>query len=152
MNENVMYRPAFSAGDLAARLRRTDLQELGASAPDQTPAEILDEALQISHLAWAAWRLGQIQALFGVAPAVPCEVGSIWLLASDDIYNWRKEFMRASRHYVEIMHRFYPHLGNFVDNRNRTSQAWLRRLGFQPGQEIDCGGHPFTYYWSDTRV
>lgn len=145
-------RPAweFHAYDLHRRLRASDLRELQAST-DEEPLDILLSAIRISDVAWAAERNGHCQVLFGVAPIIPEAMGSIWLLASDDIYKWRKDFMRLSREYVARMHRGYPVLTNFVDDRNTASQAWLRRLGFQSGKHDPHYGverRPFTQFTS----
>lgn len=151
--EQPLILPAYGRGyGLEDRLRETDKRELSAVS-DRSYKEILDEAVAISHMSWAVWRLGKVQALFGVADVYgDREYGSIWLLTSDDIYNYRKRFMREARHYVARMHRDYPVLGNFVDDRNRTSQAWLRRLGFQPGPSQYFRGHSFTYFSSTRHV
>ena len=136
------------AFDLAPRLRRTDLRELECVSA-KPPVEILIDAVAVSTYRWAAIRNGEVQVLFGAADVFgDGSLGSIWLLSSEDIYQWRKEFMRLSRLYVDKMHEGLMVLTNFVDDRNRTSQAWLRRLGFTPGAKQEFRGHPFTQYTS----
>lgn len=149
--KDVIIRSAVQddAVDLAPRLRDSDLNELAASSGDE-PLDILKQAIEISSHCWAARRVGHTQVLFGAAP-VTDEVGSIWLLGSDDIYCWPKEFVRLSHIYVSLMHERYIALTNFVDDRNQASQLWLRRLGFKPGThvpEYGVGKLPFTQYTS----
>jgi len=137
------------AFDLADRLRSTDLDELEASSGEE-PLEILREAIDISTHCWAARRAGHTQVLFGVAPLVD-GMGSAWLLASNDLYSWPKEFIRFCHIYLAEMHESYPVLTNFVDDRNAISQAWLKRLGFKPGMRIPdfgVGKLPFTQFTS----
>lgn len=137
------------AFDLSPRLRETDRRELEATCGDKPVIEILLEAVEISSHRWAAIRNGEVQVLFGAADIFDDgTVGSIWLLASDDISNWRKDFMRLSREYVARMHEDLMILTNYVDDRNYTSQAWLRRLGFHPGMQEKFRGHSFTQYTS----
>lgn len=149
MNVTIVPAQPHHAYDLYRRLRDTDRQELAATT-EAEPLDVLLEAIKISSVSWAAERNGHCQVLFGAAPLVP-GMGSIWLLASPDISRWRKEFMRLSRLYVGRMHGDYPVLTNFVDDRNRTSQAWLRRLGFTAGTrapEYGVGRLPFTQFTS----
>lgn len=150
MNVTIVPAKDHHAYDLHRRLRESDKRELAATT-DAEPLDVLLEAIEISSLAWAAERHGHCQVLFGTAPVIPETMGSIWLLASPDIYRWRKEFMRLSRKYVDRMHEDYMVLTNFVDDRNRASQAWLRRLGFQTGaHEPEWGVQrlPFTQFSS----
>jgi hypothetical protein len=149
MTTRITHATPADARRLAAVLRETDRRELRVTNKEPFYV-ILENAIMVSTVALSGSYNGQVCALFGCAP-IHGPHGSIWLLASEDIYKFRKEFMKLSRTYVEVFHNFYPLLGNWVDDRNRTSQAWLRRLGFKAVDHCKRGDDrtPFTYYLSE---
>lgn len=154
---SIIIRPAdlFDAFMLSHRLRASDRRELEASSgypiDNEEAYRVLSRALQVSTVAWAACSKPYVEVLFGAAPltAEPgCQYGSAWLLGSDWIESNPREFYRQSREYLARMHEQFLLLTNFVDDRNVSSQRWLRRLGFVAGDHVVRGGFPFTQFTS----
>lgn len=139
---------------LAPNLREVDKQEVLA-ANGQEPEDALLASVESSDtdMCWAALIDGKVTALFGVA-GVTEQVGAIWLLASDDIYQHKVDFMRHCKEMLELMHLRYPSLLNFIDDRNQVTKRWLKRLGFWMGHtdpEFGQAQIPFTLFIS-TRL
>ena len=136
--------------DLAPELRETDLAELRAVA-DRNPLDILVEAIGLPGVHLAGIRDGRCRVLFGAA-TLGFDRGSVWLLASDDIYRWSREFLLESRTWLEYLHSYYGWLGNWVDDRNQVSQRWLAALGFHAAYHAHQYGverRPFTLFVSE---
>lgn len=115
---------------LAPRVRASDCAEVWASGR-HTPAEALRLSVDFSVASVAALADGAPFAMFGVAPrSLTSEVGTPWLLGSDDITLYRRPFLRHGRVFVRAMLDLFPVLENYVDARNHTSIEWLRWLGF----------------------
>lgn len=135
--------------DLAPELRAGDVAELRAVGCDNVLDTLLT-AIETPGVHFAGIREGRCRVLFGAAD-LGFGRGSAWLLASPDIYRWRREFYDESLIWLEYLHSIWDHLGNFVDDRNVASRRWLERLGFRPDYEIADFGverRPFTYYSS----
>lgn len=150
---NITFRKAqyTDAVDLGPRLRFSDRRELKATVGARNPVDVLREAIDISTVCWAVQRDGRTEVLLGAAPIEEYTIGSGWMLASDDIYKWRTMFMKLSHYFVGECHEEYLVLTNYIDDRNRASQAWLRRLGFIEGKHNPTYGEgrlPFTEYFS----
>ena len=60
--------------------------------------------------------------------------GSPWLLSNNYLRDWKRRnlrtFLKCSRSWIKEMNETYPHLENYVDQRNTESQTWLKHLGF----------------------
>lgn len=74
--------------------------------------------------------------------------GLIWMLATEELYTVRLEFLRYSRHFVDILLQDYPILFNYVDARNVKSIIWLKRIGAEIKEAKPHGvdGLPFHYF------
>jgi hypothetical protein len=85
--------------------------------------------------------------MFGTCPHPADEmVGAVWLLATDEIVNYRLEFLKRCKPYVELMQDKYPILMNFTDCRNDVHHKWLRWCGFffiNKVKGFGPEGHPF---------
>jgi len=60
--------------------------------------------------------------------------GSPWLLSTNYLNDWKRNnlrtFLKCSRSWIEHINDEYPHLENYVDERNTESITWLKHLGF----------------------
>ena len=141
---------SWHCGVLARTMRAADQQEVWASSGKE-PLEALRESVEASSHCWTGLKNKVPVAMFGVAPFMEgdSEIGIAWLLASDELYTFRKTAMFLSRVYVHAMQKHYEVLTNYIDYRNVVSEFWLRRLGFRCVGFIKEYGHekrPFIQY------
>lgn len=139
------------AVSLAPRLRESDVREMTA-AYGIAPQAALLESLEVSDddMCWVA-KLGDVPVvMFGVNSIAP-DTGGIWMLASDEVYSNKRDFMRHCWNHLMLMHTRYRYLTNFVDVRNQVAMRWMRKLGFEAVQflpEFGYEGRPFIQYVS----
>ncbi len=57
-------------------------------------------------------------------------LGYVWMVATDRLVKYQREFIRESRKWLDEAHEEYPMLGNFVDARNTLHIRWLDWMGF----------------------
>lgn len=144
------------ANQLAPSLRMSDVVEIWASS-GLTPLDALIDSIEVSDddMCWAALYQGLPVAMFGANPLTDNnEIGGIWLLASPGVYHNKRDFWRACKSHLELMHTRYEYLTNFIDERNLVTMAWLPRLGFKPCQRIEEFGYeklPFIQYVSQRK-
>lgn len=160
--EKFVIEPAnrVAATQLAPHLRAVDQLEI-YRASGMEPLDALLDSIAVSDedMCWVAKLRGQPVAMFGVNDVTPEGedphlVGGIWLLASNGIYQNKKDFMRHCKHYLKVMHSRYDYLTNFIDEANLVTMAWLPRLGFVPVQRVADFGHaklPFIQYLSQRK-
>lgn len=136
---HVEIRPATFNDALTLELRRADRDEVEAMS-GRNPREALVEAVERSRMAWAGLADGKLVCLFGVAPLTLAGVTGVpWLLGSDDVCAYSRQFLRRNKDYVRQMLAEFPVLRNAVDARNAVSIRWLRWLGFQFGEATPMG-------------
>jgi hypothetical protein len=143
----IEIRPAtvFDAVQLAPNLRAADREEVEALS-GRDPMDVLVASVEQSSSAWAGLANGNLVCLFGVVPATLIGVTGVpWLLGSNDVCAYSRQFLRRNRAYVHEMLQEYPILRNVVDERNSVSIRWLRWLGFTMGAPTPMGarGLPF---------
>jgi len=132
-------RPAVlsDAAELAPRLRKADLQELAASTT-LSPQEALEAGFKAGS-AYAVETPNGVIALFGVSATPEPLLGSVWMLASEELVKIQLTFLRHSREWLHRLSAGYSLLGNFVDARNTTHIRWLRWLGFRFLRQVPIG-------------
>lgn len=113
--------------DLAPRLRKADREEV-AKTWGLEPVQSLLFGYHSGETFAVAWK-GRVIALFGCS-GIPGVVGIPWMLASPELSQIRKEFVRECRSYVLMMLSVYGHLENHVWCGNRVHIRWLEWLGF----------------------
>ena len=129
--------------DLAGRLCADDLAEMKASC-GKPPRDVLRESVECSMSATVACWGGQPQAVFGVADWQPDPtIGVAWMLGTDAIKTNAREFLRASRDWIEQWSGIYRALFNLVSLHHVRAQRWLMWLGFEPIKHHDVRGHSF---------
>lgn len=141
----VDIRPATVRDALTLELRRADREEVLALS-GRNPREVLVESVERSANAWAGLADDKLVCLFGVVPMTLIGITGIpWLVGSDDICAYSRQFLRRNRVYLHEMLAEFPHLRNVVDQRNAVSIRWLKWLGFTLGKPAAMGaqGLPF---------
>lgn len=139
------------AESLASRLRESDQVEIWR-ASGMEPLEALLDSLEASDddMCWAAYLDGPAEVMFGANSIIEGELGGIWMLGSDRIYESRHSFLRHCEHFLALMHTRYPYLTNFVDVHHQAAHRWMLKLGFQPVQFVKLRGQfPFIQYISE---
>jgi hypothetical protein len=129
----IHVRPAdpADADALAPRLRAADRRELEATLGRVSPSVVLRRGVEASDPCFAVVASGAVVALFGVVPtARDREVGSVWLLGSDDFAARPAFIVRSSKAWLATLHERYRVLVNHVDARNEVHIRWLRWCGF----------------------
>lgn len=139
----------YDAPWLATRLRECDRQEVLAVAEDLEAS--IHAAITMSSICAVACIDGRPVFVIGCAPVEieGREVGSPWLLATDEVTAYPGALTKITKHYVGLFLERWPALLNFVDQRNEASVRWLQRIGFAVAEPVPFGRndepfHPFT--------
>lgn len=116
---------------IAANMREADRREVWASHR-HTPGQALERSLGRSELAWTCFVHSQPAFMWGVSRqgSLISRTGAPWLLGTSAIFEVRREFLKQSRAYVDLMQERFPRLENFVHAENRLSIRWLKWCGF----------------------
>ena len=139
---------------MANTMRREDTEEVWASHR-HTPIEaLLGGYKRTPETLVAVSKRGEIPlAIFGVRPkTVTSDVGTVWLLGSDEALRHRRKFMTMVPKVLEIWLEEYKLLENYVHVKNKTSVRWLKRLGFQMEEPVcfNTGEH-FIRFWMESK-
>lgn len=114
---------------LAPRLRQEDRREC-LSATGLPPELILPLSLTKDEV-WVFTINGTPEAILGLSSVDQHPYfGLVWLLATPEIFNQRRELIRLTPKVLDLLHSRYALLGNHVDMRNTTHVRWLQKLGF----------------------
>ena len=136
---------------LAPRLRESDKREIYRSS-GMWPEQALVESVAASDwdMCWAAELDGSVEVIFGVS-RLSEQLGGIWMLGSDRIYDAPRDFYKKCQRYLMVMHQRYPALTNFVDVEHTSSHRWLTKLGFERLRVAPYGPEqwPFIQYISE---
>ena len=148
-------RPSLieDARSLAPRLRQADLAEIQAHSGSD-PRKSIEHGIRNSAPAMTVLHKGLPAMIFGVAPCGgsledtghhewpegrPMIDGVIWLLGSDDLSIFSRQFLRHSRSWTADICTNYSCVGNIVDMRNYVHVRWLQWLGFKFMDRIRYG-------------
>lgn len=113
---------------LSTRLRASDVAEVLAMT-GEGPLEALAYSYATAKGdAWVAEVGGRPVALFGVSPSPAPDIGVVWMLGTDQAFGRR--VMRYSRLFIDILHRKYQTLTNYIDADNAKTIRWLIWCGF----------------------
>lgn len=137
---------------LKDHLRQSDIQEIWSS-DHITPEEALKQGLEKSIFCCTVLN-GSPIAMFGIVPeTVLGQKASVWFLASKDLKNIKRRFLRHSKYFINLMLDFYPYLHNYVDNNNKDSIDWLRYCGARIKEPEPYGKEqqPFRYFYFNRR-
>lgn len=138
---------------LAQRLRLEDMAEI-AAATGEKPVVALGRGFADSTPCYTAEFRGKPAAMFGIIPSDLefARFGSIWLLGTDEIGVFRKQFMRQSRAWIDRLSEGYDCIGNVVDARNLRHVLWLRRMEFHFLRKIPHYGKLGLPFYEFTKV
>lgn len=116
---------------VAAHLRRSDRDELAATAPIAGPTAIARSIRAAGPQARAGLIDGVPACVFGVsALSVLSDVGAPWLVGTAALERHAVPFLRRNRGFIAQWRGLYARLENMVDARHTVSVRWLGWLGF----------------------
>lgn len=146
MTSLLVRRPHWrDIGELAARLRQADRDELAALGHPGDPTPLLAEGVRASTMALAALRGDHLLCIFGVAPLRPHllteHVGVPWLLGTDALFAEGRSLISLPGPYIRQMLERYSKLVNVVHADNTRAVRWLRRMGFRLDDPAPFGPH-----------
>lgn len=131
---------------IAANLCKEDRDELEASGKSDALAAMLRGWQSGRECYVASWD-GEVRAVFGVADWDRDDsYGIPWLLSTGIRGRVAREFLKASRGYVDAWAPMYRAMFNLVDARHLRAQRWLQHLGFDALKVHHFGSHPFIEY------
>jgi hypothetical protein len=116
---------------LAAGLRAADVQEIEAGSELSTEAALI-RSWAFSEKSWSLLvpAHGPV-AMWGVAPMRDRpDIGSPWLLATDQFQYQKRTFLKHTKYYVAEMAKGFRYLTNYTDVRHTESHRWLKWAGF----------------------
>ena len=133
---------------VAANCRPADREEFAAGSGED-PLTVLRYGVRVSTVLFTALVDGEAVCIFGVSPAsMAYGIGCPWLVATPKMERYAKTIVRVSAPILEEMHKVFPHLVNFVDNRNVKAHRWLEWMGFKfyPPRPHGVSGLPFMMF------
>ena len=116
---------------LSSRLREEDLNDLRVHGSE--PLEALRLSYDSSTECYTACGKDHVPfAIFGVCDMYVdgLRLGAIWMLGSDDIIKYVRDFVQASSAWVDEFGLDRDLLFNFVHKDNKVHIRWLKKLGF----------------------
>jgi hypothetical protein len=121
-------------------MREADRLEVKCSG--RSPHEILELALENDDLTLTALDAQDVPfAMFGVGKTE--KAAYIWLLGTDAVVDNKYDFIKASRHYVNILTQPYTTTFNFVHRDNKLAISWLQFCGAKFIRMLTIGNEPF---------
>ena len=125
---------------IAMACREADRRELWDIC-EMDPYTALFASLNAAESAWTGMADVIPVCMFGVSPAAGLrgDVGIPWLIGTDFIDQYAKEFLRHNKRYVQIMLAHHKRLHNWVSCANIRSIEWLEWLGFTMGKPEKVG-------------
>ena len=114
---------------LSLSLRDSDVQEIWAS-DHKLPLEALRIGFEQSSTCLTIQNCKPL-AMFGTVK-MGDGMATIWLLSDEDLYKKSIEFVKYSKHFVELLFSKNPDINkmcNYVDARNTASIKWLKFIG-----------------------
>lgn len=119
-------------GPIASRMREIDRME--CEAIGRTPRQALRDGLVCSLNPLTVMVNDRPEVMLGVVPQSLMEGrGIVWLLGTDEVYKYPKEWALLGPRLLAAMAADCPCLENIVSVGNHRSIAFLRHLGFTVG-------------------
>jgi hypothetical protein len=136
--------------DASATIRQADRDECRAAFGREVETMLL-QTLCRSAEAWTAIVDHEIVCLFGLAPiSMATGLAAPWLVTTEAIERNVRPFLSCSRERIARWRGLWPHLANWVDERNYKAIRWLRWLGatLEPAAPYGVERRPFhRFYW-----
>jgi hypothetical protein len=133
---------------IASNCRQADREEFAAGSGED-PLTVIRYGMRVSVVLFTALVDGEPVCIFGASPAsMAYGIGCPWMVATPRMERYAKTVVRVSGPILEEMHKVFPHLVNFVDNRNEKAHRWLEWMGFQfyPPRPHGVAGLPFMMF------
>lgn len=122
-------------GPIAGRMREWDRTECAALG--RSPKEGLRIGLRTSAKPVTILIDGRPEAMLGVVTnSLLDRSGTIWMLATDEIYRRKRELVTFGPLIVDELIQGYREVGNVVAVENEKAVRFMRRLGFIVGGEV----------------
>jgi hypothetical protein len=137
---------------IANDMRSPDVDEIWASAHARPHEALVMSFLGSRDTCFTGVADGEPVCMFGVRE--PSQLGSVavpWMLASNKLEFHSKEFLRRSRDMVRVLAAEFPHMENFVDQRNTISVRWLQWVGFSVYYPKPYGKDKLPFHRFDMR-
>ena len=121
---------------LAPRLRKPDVVEV--TAMGSTPFKALMQSFELPNAevytileTKSETQESKVIAMFGVADSVEVpEYGVPWMLASSDLEDYSRPFLRYCKDWIKKLEDKYDVLYNMVHCKNAQGMRWLQWCGF----------------------
>lgn len=137
---------------MAPRLRKADVEEV-AELTDAPPLAALMDSMRLSQRAYTVLVDGTPTIMFGVAVHPDdADLGIPWMLATDDLYRIRKQFLRFGVPVAAKAFEGFKRLINLTSASNTVAHRWLHSLGFTLGEPKPLGLHgaDLIPFWKET--
>lgn len=131
---------------IARNLRLADISEI--LAYKLLPPDLM----AIDTFKRAAWvrcaTFNDIPAiLYGICPTERADIGVPWMIATNDMMQFKKYFVSNCANEMHAMQNTFPKLLNVVHRENLLSRRWLSWLGFMIHPKL-CGVNNQFYLFS----
>ena len=139
---------------LAPNLRQEDKDEVWESG-SFLPEEALIASLKASQHVKVGVVGDEIVCMFGISNTKDPKLGIPWLLGSDSIRKFSKEFLTLNKEVLDEMSKEYRILANYVWSKNPTHIRWLEWLGFTVTRTPICLGRNqehFYYFYKNKGI
>lgn len=144
--ENPSERDIFK---IAFNLRDIDRKEAFLTTGKEPAKTVTQSCLDSSRVWVTKTSADKPVALFGLQ-VVNREVAIPWMVATEDLKESARDFLRASKLWVEYLQGDFQCLINFCLPENTTSIRWLKLMGFEfDNKPIPYGyfDHHFLMFW-----
>lgn len=134
--------------NLAQDMREADKKEVWRSH-HRKPEEALLTGFSNSVLCLTIERNEKPIGMFGIVPmTLMGRYATIWMLASPELEDIQRTFVKYSRYFIKMFLNYYPILLNWVDADNHQSKKWLKWCGAEFGPVAPYGEEqcPFQYF------
>ena len=140
-NWTVDFAERNDCRELARDLRDIDKYEIYAVGGD-TPLEGVVKSYERSLYCYTVKHEGKVIMMFGVCPIQTLsQQYCCWCLATNEIKNTNKEFLRACRDFVNTLADKFGIMINWVAKENAVAIRWLKWCGFEVGEPKRHGLH-----------
>jgi len=114
---------------LSKIMRKVDKQEIWSSGRFRPLEALMEGYNQSQDNCYTLLLNMDIVGIFGVYK-VQKDTGIVWLMGADKMTKYKKEFYKVSKEYLKLFLKEFKTVFNYVDERNKTTAEWLKRLGF----------------------
>lgn len=118
---------------VAAKMRQMDLREIrGSCGENVLPKNVIKHSCRLSEFTFSVIdKKDKAIAIAGIVVGPDRKIGIPWVLATDELYEYKRELLCMGRDFLRIMEYSCEMLQNHVCTENEKSIRWLKRLGFE---------------------